>query len=541
MAELPSPPSTAGAVLRVGLLGSEKKFRTFFNGFQAHCVAAAASSSSTAPRLECVPLSVDDIEAPDERAPGAAPYPASWASLDVILHKLSDDIAAARPFDLAKLVSATGASAFDASAAITDAPARGTSPKIEATPDTHASAEFPPAPEDAAAALFHTEAERRLARLTIDAVVAWERDAPGSRLVFEPPTAVALTTRRCATHAALHRALTAAPPLATELSIALPWTEVAVTPADEHDLLTAMRTARCDVLVKSDVACGKSAAHHMCLVTGASPAATPLPTPDDGTRGPNERSAPADAPPRAGMRRVLADDGFAPVAPPPFPRVVQRAVSDADVVFKVYVLGGIVTLRIIRNGIPWIPETRSSPVVAERPAVGASARVPDLTRRWFSSQASEFFPVLMESRQLPPSLCAAGAAGVPLAELPAEAVADVEAFLAAPGGDAIPGGAKRATVLHAVAVTAARLRTAMGMRMFGFDLAVGSDQSVDPRLQAPCMAPPALEPSSEAGRGVGVVHVLDVNYFPGYKGIRDVNAVVARLVADTYAAACPSR
>ena len=229
-------------------------------------------------RLECVPLRADEI-AVDSDADGPR-YPASWSSLHVILHKLSDDIAAARPFDLAKLVSLTSAVVHDgASRGPTSSP----SPKIEATPDTHASAApIPASADDAAAALFHGDTERRLARLTIDAVLAWERDDPTGRLVFEPPTAVALTTRRCATHAEIVRALTVGKPLSTELHVALPWTEVAVTADDERKLLTEMRAARCDVLVKSDVACGKSAAHHMCLVSASSPAVTPV-VPDDGT------------------------------------------------------------------------------------------------------------------------------------------------------------------------------------------------------------------------------------------------------------------
>lgn len=514
-------PMSNERVLRVGLLGSEKKFRTFFGGFHAFCEENALPDGTS---LQCIPLRAEELSAAAalsrDDAVGPA-YPASWADLHVILHKLSDDIAAARPFDLARLVDEDvrcderSASAVSEPQAADTAALSGTSPAIRADLDTlHA-----PTPSDIDAP-FHTDAERATARFTVTAVLAWQQDAPGRRLVFEQPRAVALTTRRCATHAAILKALTSGGrPLPTRLRIALPWTAVAATPAEEAELLGTVRAARCDVLVKSDVACGKSASHHMRFVSAATPslAATPvMPEPSDGLG--------------VGLRRLTGDDMFPRVAPPPFPRVVQRAVSDADVVVKVYVLGHVVTVRIIRNGIPWLPEASTPPGPPEEEEKEGPSSSP---ARWFSSQASHFFPVLMESRQLPPSLCAAASSGHAFADLPEATQRDLHAFISHDGAGAIPGGDRQAEVLHAIAVTAARLRGAMGMRMFGFDLALGGDRAHSPLVSPPLRGTVAGAAPSDAEEPA-VIHVLDVNYFPGYKGIADVTAVVAALVARTY-------
>jgi hypothetical protein len=473
----------------VGLLASEKKFRTFFNNFMKHCEGGSAG-------ITCVPLSMSAAS-----ACVAGEYPSPWSNVDVILHKLSDDIAAAAPFDLE--------TADDATMSMRDPvdflPVDGSG--VGLTDERRA---------------FHSPLERSTSYRTVQTVLSWKLAAEARRVVFEGPRCVALTTRRTATHRALAVALSApSPPGAARVS--LPFMRVVHSEDEEATALAMFRDHRSDALVKSDVACGKSSTHHMRFVA-ATANSTPLSTPTELNQPGSFRERNAEASNegdrmrrhgsngssnggrhhRRAIHRVGKDEGFAPVAAPPLPRVVQRTVTDADVVVKVYVLGGTVSVRVIRNGIPWIPEAA---------ATGA----------WFSSQNDAFFPVLQESVALPSAATTDALDGVDTDVLSARVLSELAEFShAAPLHDTLRG---KPDVLHAVVVTARRIRKVFGLSMFGFDLAIGRDVSA---------APDAPRTSTGAAEERPVVHVIDVNYFPGYKGITDLNNRVASLILDAH-------
>lgn len=403
-----------GGTLSVGLIGSAKKFRTFFASFIKACEDDASL------QLRCVPI--EDFDRPE-----------TWG-VDVVFHKLSDEIAAAQ----------LHTHPVNGCAASQPVAGSNGTPKDNAMRDMLATGPF------------YSDDEVASARKWLAAVEAWRAATRG--VVFEPIPSVRLTTRRTLTASEVARAITAHPAMAAGVLVVLPWHCLVETSDEERALLEGV-AAPC--LVKSDVACGKSDTHHMRLVT---PAAARLGSP-------------------------VQPDDFHPTGAPPFPRIVQRFVSDAAVVVKSYVVGDVMTVRLIQNGIP---------------RFNAAAAADDT---WFSSQHGGHFPVVMESTQLPPPLVAAVGDG-------SDVTPDARAALAAFALQLHPALQDGDTLLSVIAA-GVRIRRAFGLQLFGFDVAVGASVTEHP------------EKGDIGGR---CVHVIDVNYFPGYKGVPDINAVVARLL-----------
>ncbi|PNW85347.1 hypothetical protein CHLRE_03g182100v5 [Chlamydomonas reinhardtii] len=180
----------------------------------------------------------------------------------------------------------------------------------------------------------------------------------------------------------------------------------------------------------------------------------------------------------------------------PLPAVVQEFVNHDATIYKVYVAGNKV-FHTVRPSIPNVPHTR--------PAAEALVASGVLT---FDSLKS--LPTKLPSDASP-------AASAASAAVPAAAAA------------AAPAATSFTPSQEVLELLAAHLRAALGLSLFGFDVVVRTVEEDEEQKEA-------TEPHAAKPRELVVV---DVNYFPSYRGAKGAPALFRTAVLGAHRAQVP--